>query len=66
MMRAIPTTAVAVALDLPADRRRGAPDLRGDRSDRPAAVQQVGDHHPLVLGEIAGLRGRDTAIFTGG
>jgi hypothetical protein len=54
MMRAIPTTAVAVTLDLPADRRRGAPDLRGDRSDRPAAVQQVGDHHPLVLGEIAG------------
>jgi hypothetical protein len=37
MMRAIPTTAVAVALDLPADRRRGAPELRGDRSDRPAA-----------------------------
>jgi hypothetical protein len=52
VVTAILALRVGVAANLPADCRGGATELVGDRTDRPACRQAIGDQNALVLAEV--------------
>jgi hypothetical protein len=49
VMRAISAVSVAVALDLPADRRWRPAQLPSDPTSAPTGSEQISDHDPLLL-----------------